>query len=221
MAYEQCRRELGRRQLREFSSERYFFHVTAADNTPLGSKTTDYFFETKVQEVKPEIDHVTYTDVNNPATTLSTAVITDPANPAVVIVEKEDQALTIDFRSNDEQQETTDGSFQRDSYYSIFVTRPDGSNFTLSTNATIDSTPAEPGLDAGGLFAFLKDTGRIGWTPNNRDVGTWTIQATHFDGQGMSDPVTVQVVVENTLLSSMRHSPIPSTGPCSSWKTPT
>ena len=69
------------------------------------------YFETRVQEVKPEMDQVVYTNVTPTPGTITTPIDPTPADPAAVVHWNEDQTqLVINFHSNDEQQETTNVS---------------------------------------------------------------------------------------------------------------
>ncbi len=186
-------------------NQNYFFRVTATDHHGAESLTSTHTFEAKVQETKTEIDQVVYTDVSNPSNTITTAIPVNPADPAVVINQLEDQGITIDFHANDEEQETGDASFIRDSYYILTVSGPDGAGGTvthgftyLGDHAVQSWQQAGLGLFDGGTMTFNPDTGLVSWIPNDRDVGTWTFTATHYDGQGTNDPVTVQVNVGNT-----------------------
>jgi hypothetical protein len=187
------------------AGQKYFFTVTATDKhgNP-GSLTSTQTFEAKVQEVKPEIDAVVYTDVSDPSQTITTPVAPTASDPAAVIHWNEDQSqLVIDFHSNDEQQESNT-SFIRDSYYVLTVSGPDGAGGTVAHAFTYLADHAVQtwhqtglGLSDGGTMSFNPDTGIATWIPNDRDVGSWTFATTHYDGQTAFDQVTVQVNIEN------------------------
>ena len=82
--------------------------------------------------------------------------------------------------------------------------RPVGQDSAWNTDQTNQpSTPADlvNNYGVGGPMSFDNDTGRIDWTPNNRDVGLWNFVVTHNDAQNngndSTDTVTFQVNIAN------------------------
>ncbi len=88
------------------------FMIEATDtHGSAGSRTGTCLLKTRVQEVKPEMDQVVYTNVTPTPGTITTPIDPTPADPAAVVHWNEDQTqLVINFHSNDEQQETTNVS---------------------------------------------------------------------------------------------------------------
>ncbi len=187
------------------ADQKYFFKVEATDTHTPGNQTSEYYFETKVQEVKPEIDSLVYTDQNGDAQHVDIDTTNEPPNPAIATIqEMEDTSFTLDFHSNDEKVDSTDTNYERDSYYEITVTFTDlgGTLHTHTFDAAhlgdwnyFDGTT--PAMDSGTFTDFDQSAGTIQFSPNNRDVGVWTFDVTHFDHQGLSDTVHLTVNVSN------------------------
>ena len=185
------------------ANHRYWFMVVATDT--LGGATDDVtdpildppaIFEVKVQNARTEVTEVEYTDGNGDVQTEVIPVDHDPATPIVLTPsELEDVAFYLNFNALDEEHES--GAFSQDTYYEIRVTGPGGVTnfFTRSDNDGWTAHPVDGDLAAGGEMTYNQDTGRIEWLPNNRDVGTWYFEVTHYDDRGTSDVAKVEVNV--------------------------
>ena len=110
-----------------------------------------------------------YTDVTNPADTITASIVPNPVDPAAVIHWNEDQNhLVIDFHSNDEEVQSP--AFPRDAYYSVDVTGPTGQHFVLNSNGTVNSTLA----DLGSMPAVSSTTSRMTDQSTGRPtIATW------------------------------------------------
>ena len=185
------------------ANQKYWFQVTATDDHNPDATSSAFTFETRVVNVKPEIDQVVYTepDTINPSqmNTITWSIPATAPNPVATALETEDTHFQINFHSNDEEIQSS--AYTRDAYYTVAMhkvgTTAYDYTFDLAHLGPYAPIQAGGGLVSGGVMSYNKDLGTIDWTPNNRDVGTWQFTFTHNDGQFGSDQARFDVVVAN------------------------
>ena len=116
---------------------------------------------------------------------------TDITSPADQVIAEDNPITTIDWDARDEEVESTDSGYLKDTYY------------TLEIDKNADGTWENAGSLQRGQWSrsglrLRPGHRRARLTPNNADVGVYNLRATHHDGHGSTAVDTVLLTVTNT-----------------------